>query len=104
LLANVNAEKVTNEQLKGVLEQINNQYIAKIALSKQQETIAPFIDAETNATNKLTLVQNNLQKELNNVLKQSEKAQTTRENQNKIDELRTIPLALAVEELIKNRT
>ncbi len=49
-LGSIDAEKVTNEQLLPLLDQINKSYIVRIALQKQQEKIQPLLEAEANAS------------------------------------------------------
>lgn len=45
-LGNINAEKVTNEQLKPILDEINQLYIIRVVLQKQQERLAPLVEAQ----------------------------------------------------------
>lgn len=52
-LGNINAEKATNEQLKPILEQINQSYVIRIALQKQQEKIQPLLEARAEQENRL---------------------------------------------------
>lgn len=52
-LADINAEKATNEQLKPILDKINQSYIIRIALQKQQEQIQPLLERAAENENKL---------------------------------------------------
>lgn len=52
-LANIDAEKATNEQLKPILDKINQSYIIRIALQKEQEKIQPLIEKAGEQENKL---------------------------------------------------
>jgi tape measure domain-containing protein len=52
-LGQINAEKVTNEQLQPILDKINQSYIIRIALQKQQEKLRPLLEAQANAENNL---------------------------------------------------
>lgn len=52
-LGQINAEKVTNEQLQPILEKINQSYIIRIALQKQQEKLKPLLEAQAAAENNL---------------------------------------------------
>lgn len=45
-LKDIDAEKVTNEQLKPILDKINNAYIVRIALQKSQEQIQPLLEQQ----------------------------------------------------------
>jgi len=45
-LKGIDAEKVTNEQLRPILDKINQSYIVRIALQKQQEKIQPLLERE----------------------------------------------------------
>lgn len=45
-LRGIDAEKVTNEQLRPILDKINQSYIVRIALQKQQEKIQPLLERE----------------------------------------------------------
>jgi tape measure domain-containing protein len=45
-LGSLDAEKVTNEQLKPILDRINQSYIIRIALQKQQENLQPLLEAQ----------------------------------------------------------
>lgn len=45
-LGNIDAEKATNEQLRPILEQINQSYVIRIALQKQQEKLQPLLEAQ----------------------------------------------------------
>ncbi len=51
-LGNVDKEKVTNEQLQPILDNINKSYIIRIALQKQQEKIQPLLEAQAEAENR----------------------------------------------------
>lgn len=44
-LGSLDAEKATNEQLKPILDRINQSYVIRIALQKQQEKIQPILEA-----------------------------------------------------------
>lgn len=52
-LGNIDAEKITNEQLKPILEQINQSYVIRIALQKQQEKLQPLLEAQAEQENRL---------------------------------------------------
>lgn len=52
-LKGIDAEKATNEQLKPILDKINQSYIVRIALQKQQEKIQPLLEAEAEAAGRL---------------------------------------------------
>lgn len=52
-LGNIDAEKVTNEQLKPILDQINQSYVIRIALQKQQEKLQPLLEAQAEQENRL---------------------------------------------------
>lgn len=52
-LGNLDAEKVTNEQLKPILDQINQSYVIRIALQKQQEKLQPLLEAQAEQENRL---------------------------------------------------
>lgn len=52
-LKGINAEKATNEQLKPILDQINQSYVIRIALQKQQEKLQPLLEAQAEQENKL---------------------------------------------------
>lgn len=52
-LGNIDAEKVTNEQLKPILEQINQSYVIRIALQKQQEKLQPLLEAQAEQESRL---------------------------------------------------
>lgn len=48
-LGQINAEKATNEQLQPVLDRINQSYVIRIALQKQQEKLRPLLEAQAEA-------------------------------------------------------
>lgn len=52
-LGNIDAEKITNEQLKPILDQINQSYVIRIALQKQQEKLQPLLEAQAEQENRL---------------------------------------------------
>lgn len=52
-LKGIDAEKATNEQLKPILDKINQSYIVRIALQKQQEKIQPLLEAEAEVAGRL---------------------------------------------------
>jgi len=52
-LGNIDAEKVTNAQLKPILDQINQSYVIRIALQKQQEKLQPLLEAQAEQENRL---------------------------------------------------
>lgn len=52
-LKNINAEKVTNEELKPVLDRINQSYIVRIALQKQQEKLQPLLEEQATTSERL---------------------------------------------------
>lgn len=52
-LKGIDAEKVTNEQLRPILDKINQAYIIRIALQKQQEKIQPLLERQAELENTL---------------------------------------------------
>lgn len=52
-LGQIDAEKATNEQLQPILEKINQSYIIRIALQKQQEKLRPLLEAQAEAETRL---------------------------------------------------
>lgn len=52
-LGNIDAEKATNEQLKPILDQINQSYVIRIALQKQQEKLQPLLEAQAEQETRL---------------------------------------------------
>ena len=52
-LGNIDAEKITNAQLKPILDQINQSYVVRIALQKQQEKLQPLLEAQAEQENRL---------------------------------------------------
>lgn len=73
LLANVRAETATNEELRDVLEKINDQYIFKIALAKGKETLQPILEDEAEAALKASEAQTALANEIDKIIQQAEK-------------------------------
>lgn len=52
-LGQINAEKVTNQQLQPILDKINQSYIIRIALQKEQEKLRPLLEAQAAAESRL---------------------------------------------------
>ncbi len=63
-LKGIDAEKATNEQLKPILDKINQSYIVRIALQKQQDKIKPLLEAEAETADRLAEKRVNYNREL----------------------------------------
>lgn len=105
LLGNLNAEKVSNEDLRKALNQVNEQYVLKIAIKKGEEEITPILDSQAEALNKVVEAEKVLRNELRLRLEQSEDSREgiKQSNLDNIAFLKEIPVAAAADELLKNR-
>lgn len=63
-LGQINAEKATNEQLQPILDKINQSYVIRIALQKQQEKLRPLLEAQAEAESNLAKEQVSVNKQL----------------------------------------
>lgn len=52
-LGQIDAEKVTNQDLQPILDKINQSYVIRIALQKQQEKLRPLLEAQAEAETRL---------------------------------------------------
>lgn len=51
-IGNIDKEKVTNEQLQPILDNINKSYVIRIALQKSQEKLQPLLEKQAEAENR----------------------------------------------------
>lgn len=63
-LGQINAEKVTNQQLQPILDKINQSYIIRIALQKEQEKLRPLLEAQAAAESRLAKEQVSVNQQL----------------------------------------
>lgn len=63
-LGQINSEKITNQELQPILDKINQSYIIRIALQKQQEKLQPLLEAQAEAELKLASARASTNQEL----------------------------------------
>lgn len=63
-LKGLDAEKVTNEELRPILDKINDSYIVRIVLQKQQEKLQPLLEKQAETSEFLAKTRVNLNKAL----------------------------------------
>lgn len=95
-LGNLNAEKVSNEELNKALDKVNNSLIIKIALQKQDEQIEKQQEKTGDALARLQEARAGLADKLNTLLKQTSAAAS---EFNK-EQLRGLPIELQAQEIL----
>lgn len=98
-LANINAEKVSNDELFKALDKINNSLIFRIAVQRTQESLDKQAEATAKSLNDQAEARGNLLKALDSVLGSNNSAQK-KYNENLI---KGLPFELAIKEILNNK-